>query len=298
MNNNDDIPRLDTVERIELDIDFKNFKKGKQRKFLFFLLFLLILLAILSVFIFKKIENGKEQAANEKNEPSADISVNSRWDGAFVSEDVFNSCKEASVFIMVDGKCCSGFIYSSDGWIATVEGVVNENVKGRIEVTLFDGRSFFVESFRQSRESGLILMKIDVSGLTAVKYNSNGNIFTGQELYTFCAIHSPESDFVGGSLFSGRISHTESTVELCGVGGESRKLKLFQIGILLTEEGVGAPLFNSNGEIVGIACASETKSDRYMVDYAFAFDKINAVFERMKNGKRAEAEELFDVIVE
>ena len=65
MNNNDDIPRLDTVERIELDIDFKNFKKGKQRKFLFFLLFLLILLAILSVFIFKKIENGKEQAASE-----------------------------------------------------------------------------------------------------------------------------------------------------------------------------------------------------------------------------------------
>jgi hypothetical protein len=35
-----------------------------------------------------------------------------------------------------------------------------------------------------------------------------------------------------------------------------------------------------------------------MVDYAFAFDKINAVFERMKNGKRAEAEELFDIIVE
>ena len=52
MNNNDDIPRLDTVERIELDIDFKNFKKGKQRKFLFFLLFLLILLA--EIYIRKK----------------------------------------------------------------------------------------------------------------------------------------------------------------------------------------------------------------------------------------------------
>lgn len=293
MKNNEDIPRLESEEKIKIDIDFENLNIRKRRRFPIFLFLLLILLAVVGFFIVKKSQYSQNNDLSDSTEVIVDNEA--VWHGAFASKEIFESCREASVTVIAEGCRCSGFVYSEDGWIATVDGVVNENVKGQIEVVLFDGRRFLVEAFRQNRESGITLMKIDAKGLRAAKLDGKGELFVGEELFTFCSVGTLSD---GGSLFSGNVSHTEREVELYKHEGGVRKLCLFQIGILLTEEGVGAPLFNERGELVGMACASGDGSERYMVDYAFAFCNIKSLFERMKNGERAEDSDLFSIIVE
>lgn len=289
---NDDIPRLEAEEKIKLDIDFENLNIKRKRNFSFLIVLLLILLALIGGFIVKKTQSVQESSGEIG--PAIDVSAERAWHGAFKSEEIFNACREASVSIIAQGKRCSGFVYSSDGWIATVEGAVNENVKGQIEVVLCDGRRFCVESFRQCREVGLILMKIDASGLKAVDIEKNGEIFAGDELFTFCAVGDV---YEGGSLFSGKIAHIQRRVEIYAPDGSKRDLKLMQIGILLTEEGVGAPLFNEEGNLLGIACASNVDDERYMIDYAFEYAKVKNILKMMKNGERADYNEIFEVIV-
>ncbi|MBE6534730.1 MAG: trypsin-like peptidase domain-containing protein [Ruminococcaceae bacterium] len=291
MKKNDDIPRLAAEEKIKVDIDFEDLNIRKKRRFPYFVFFLiLVFLLIIIFFIFK---NADKQNLDVTVDAMVDnVSV---WQGAFESEEVFNSCREASVSVIAEGRICSGFVYSSDGWIATLEGIVNDNVKGQIEVVLFDGRHFLVESFRQNRESGLILMKINASNLKPVNLDSTSKIFAGEELFTFCSVGDSTE---GGSLFSGKIAHTQRIVEVHNLEFGSRTLKLFQIGILLTEEGVGAPLFNEKGELVGISCASSVGGERYMIDYAFEFERVSAILESMKLGKRAEKNDISLIIVE
>lgn len=292
-NENKDIPRLESDEPIKVDIDFQAVSKRRRRYPFFLLLLLLLLFAIVGTFIFKK--SQQERADFEPN-IDASLEGENTWQGAFASKEIFELCREISVSVIAEGRRCSGFVYSSDGWIATVEGIVNENVKGKIEVVLFDGRSFFVESFRQNRESGITLMKINANNLKAANIDGKGEVFAGEELFTFCTVGDTVE---GGSLFSGKVAHTQRTVEIYRSDGTKRKLKLFQIGILLTEEGVGGPLFNEKGEIVGIACASGGKIDeRYMVDYAYSFSNIKSLLSTMKDAKRAEDDDLFCIIVE
>ena len=293
---NDDIPRLEAEERVRLDIDFDGVGIKRKGRFRFVIFILLILLALICAFIFKKSQNYLKN--DEANDSAIEASASTPWHGAFESEEIFNYCREASVSVIAEGRQCSGFVYSSDGWIATVEGAVNENVKGQIEVVLFDGRSFFVESFRICREVGLILMKINAGSLRAVSFESDNTLLAGEELFTFCSVGGV---YEGGSLFSGKVAHTQRIVELCASDGRVRLLRLFQIGILLTEEGVGAPLFNDRGELVGISCASNAENEnneRYMVDYAIEASKVKNILKMMKNGERVEDNAFLEVVVE
>ena len=289
---NEDSPRLESDEKINIDIDFEKLNIRKRRRFPIVVLLLLVLLAVISIFLLKKSKGERLEF-----EPNIDASLKGEdgWYGAFESEEIFNACKEVSVSIIAQGRRCSGFVYSPDGWIVTVEGAICENVRGRIEVLLFDGRSFEVEAYRQNRQTGIVLMKIDAEGLKTASLDFDGEIFAGEELFTFCSVDGASD---GGSLFSGKVAHTQRSVEVSRADGGTRGLRLFQIGILLTEEGVGAPLFKENGELVGISCARDALSgERYMVDHAFSIPSVKALLSTMKEGKRAEDNVLFSVIV-
>ena len=293
MKRNEDIPRLESDEKINIDLDFEKLNIRKRRRFPIVAFLLLILLAVISILLLKK--SRGERLDFEPNVDAA-LKGSEEWYGAFASEEIFNDCRESSVSVIAEGKRCSGFVYSSDGWIVTVEGAVCENVKGRIEVMLFDGRSLEVEAYRLNRQTGIVMMKINAEGLKTASLDFDGEIFAGEELFTFCSVNGAAD---GGSLFSGKVAHTQRSVEVVRADGGTRSLRLFQIGILLTEEGVGAPLFRENGELVGIACAPDGSSDeRYMVDHAFSISSIESLLSTMKSGKMAEESELFSIIVE
>lgn len=292
MKKREDIPQLAEKEKIRLDIDFENLQIKKKRPFWLLIFVFLAVLLLACFFILRKAEDNDLE---KELSVEASLTDEKLWQGAFESEEIFNRCREASVSIISQGQRCSGFVYSSDGWIATVEGAVNENVKGQIEVVLFDGSRFFVEAFRQNRQSGLILMKINASDLKTVSIEEESDVHEGEELFTFCALGGIAD---GSSLFSGKVAHTQRRVNIPRADGGERSLRLMQISILLTEEGVGAPFFDEKGALVGIACSGSAEVDRYMVDHAFAFSDVKAILESMKEGRQAEDNDALNLIVE
>lgn len=292
MKEKDDIPRIESGEKIKIDLDFEKAAIKKRRRYPFFAFLLFILLVIGALIVFELLDKRRDDSA----EAILDVNLNEEiWQGAFDSEETFKACKDSFVSVIAAGRRSSGFVYSEDGWIVTVEGVVNEGIVGRIEVVLSDGRRFLVDFFRQNRESGLTLLKIEANGLCAARLNARDELCVGEEIFSFCAFDSSGE----ASLFSGRVAHKDRVVEALRADGGTRRLSLVQIGILLTEEGVGAPIFNGRGEVVGIACASgEAYGERYMVDHAFNIADVSRLLLVMKNGKRAGDTELFSIIIE
>ena len=268
-------------EKIEFDLEEDLERVAvKRRRYPFFALLAFILLILTAFFLFKANKPRAVDTLLDTTEESSEI-----WQGAFSSKETFDAARASSVSVLANGKVCSGFVFSADGWIATAEGIVNEYVEGQIEIYLSDGRRFLVDAFKQDRESGLILMKINAKDLTPVNF-SNSALSVGEELFTFCPV---DNDLNASSLFCGRLSHSERTAVITRADGRLTSLSVLQIAFLLTEEGVGTPLYNANGELVGIALAqSNGYNERFMINYALPSTKainILSVLHSDKNGK-------------
>ena len=264
--NKKDTPLLEDKDiKINLDDDFEHVAI-RRRRYPFFALLAIVLLILAVFLIFKA---SKERSVDALLD--AESTENEIWQGAFFSKEIFDSARAASVSIIAKENICSGFVFSSDGWIATAEGIVNEYVEGQIEVALCDGRRFPVECFKQDRKNGLILMKINANGLIPVKING-ASPSIGEELFTFCPVGT---DIGENSLFCGRLSHGARTCIITRADGKPRALSLLQISFLLTEEGVGAPLFNANGELIGVAVSnSVSNDDRFIINYALPSEQV------------------------
>lgn len=284
-------PLLDGEKKIEIKFDFesentkhiKNIKKLKNKEYGALLLaFLLVLLCVSLLWLWSV---GDSDGEEEKEVFLEETSGEALWRGAFSSREAFERCRSASVSIFSNGRRSAGFVYSSDGWIATVDCRLSENLNGKIEVLLCDGRRFFVECFRKNQESGIILMKINAESLTSAVCSVDIEPCEGEELFGFCDTTGDGEQ----SLFSGRIAHTNRSVEL-PLDGLERRASLLQISVLLTEEGVGAPIFDADGFLLGICCADASSMDgeRFMVNYAFSARECLPLLEKMRLGERVE----------
>ena len=287
MKREDEAPRLEGKEGVRLD--FEEVCVRKRRRNPFFLIALILLAVAAGLLLTKMIYLNN----SNESEPLRNTEYVEVWQGAFDSEEIFLQCKKSSVTVIADGRVCSGFVFSSDGWIVTVNDAVNFQVKGRIKVRLYDGSLHDVIAFRESRRAGLALMKIDATGLYTAKLYSGKKPTVGQEIYTFCALSANED----ASLFSGEISHVGRRVIFDGDNGRKKVLSLMQISVLLTQEGVGAPFFNDNGELVGVGFVSAEEADRYIISYAYFSGDIVDLLKKMKSGDYF-SDELFPFVLE
>lgn len=273
MKKEEDFLRLEGKERV--NIDFENICVKKKRQNPFFLIALIFLITVLALIIIKlKDDKNKEESVAAYKEESEE-----QWQGAFLSEEIFFKCRQASVSVIADGKICSGFVFSSDGWIASSNAIVNDEVKGKVTVVLCDGSVYEVGSFKESRRGGLVLMKIDAKGLVEADLSFEGQPSDGQEIYTFCSLDGKGEP----SLFSGEISHTQRSVTLQRENERSRVISLMQISLLLTEQGAGAPLFDAKGRLIGIGYGGDLE-ERYMINYAFSIKKTKKLLQKMRDG--------------
>ena len=276
MKKDEDFLRLEGKENV--NIDFENLRIKKRRWNPFFLL-ALIVLVIATAFAVIKIKSNEKGERNEESVLASKDETDVEWQGAFANESVFLKCRQSSVFVVANGKACSGFIFSSDGWIVSTNGAVNEFVKGKVKVVLCDGSVHEVTAFKESRRAGLVLMKIEAKNLVPVDLSFGGELSAGQEIYTFCSLDGKGEP----SLFSGQISHTESEVTVVREGQRNKVFSLMQVSLLLTETGEGAPLFDENGKLIGICCGSGEEG-KYMINYAFSIKKIRNLLQKMKDG--------------
>ena len=273
MKKEEDFLRLEGKERV--NINFENLCVRKRRRNPFFLIVFIFLVTVLTlVFIKLKSDEKNEESVVAYKEESEE-----QWQGAFISEDIFLKCRQASVSVIADGKICSGFVFSSDGWIASTNSIVNDAVKGKVKVVLCDGSVYEVGAFKESRRAGLVLMKIDAEELVPVDLSFEGKVFEGQDIYTFCSLDAKGEP----SLFSGKISHTQRAVTVKSENERNKSLSLMQVSLLLTEEGAGVPLFDDKGRIVGIGYGG-AQEGKYMINYAFLIKKTKKLLQKMRDG--------------
>lgn len=166
----------------------------------------------------------------------------------------------------------SGFIISSDGYILTNNHVV-ENAD-EIIVSLQDRRERVAKLIGADKLSDLALLKIDASDLPGVKFGSSEELQVGEWVVAI------------GSPFGFEYSVTAGIVSAKGRSlpdGNQNYVPFIQTDVAINPGNSGGPLFNLDGEVVGINSQIFTRSGGFMgLSFAIPIDVALDVVQQLK----------------
>lgn len=140
------------------------------------------------------------------------------------------------------GGVGSGFIMSSDGYIITNHHVVAN--ADRITVTLTDRREYTAEIIGTDELSDVALIKIDATGLNAVRFGNSEQVRVGEWVL---AIGSPF-----GLEFSAAAGIVSAKSRNVPSRGPANYVSFIQTDVAINQGNSGGPLFNLAGEVIGI----------------------------------------------
>lgn len=164
----------------------------------------------------------------------------------------------------------SGFIVSVDGYVLTNAHVVD----GADEVTvkLTDRREFLAQVLGADRQTDVALLKIEASDLPVVRVGRSTDLKVGEWVLAI------------GSPFG-----FENTVTAGIVSGKGRSLPdenyvpFIQTDVAINPGNSGGPLFNLEGEVVGINSQIYSRTGGFMgLSFAIPIDLAMSVSEQLK----------------
>lgn len=168
----------------------------------------------------------------------------------------------------------SGFIISADGYVLTNAHVVED--ADEVTVRLTDQREFKAKVIGTDRRSDIALLKIPANGLPVVTIGDSSKLEVGEWVV---AIGSPFG--FTNSVSQGIVSAKERSLP-----GEDI-VPFIQTDVPVNPGNSGGPLFNMNGEVVGINSQIYSRSGGYMgLSFAIPIDLAMKVKdELLKHGK-------------
>jgi serine protease Do len=168
----------------------------------------------------------------------------------------------------------SGFIVSADGYILTNRHVVVDATK--VIVKLTDRREFEAKVIGTDERTDVAVLKIDGKNLPTVRLGDPELLKPGQWVIAI------------GSPFGLENSVTAGIVSATGRGLPSESLVPFiQTDVAVNPGNSGGPLFNLNGEVVGINSQIFSRSGGYQgLSFAIPINMANDVREMLvRDGK-------------
>ncbi|MDD7772697.1 MAG: trypsin-like peptidase domain-containing protein, partial [Firmicutes bacterium] len=223
--------------------------------------------------------NGATEAKTEETQGSGDLShkvTTAPTTGALTPSEIYSKYVNAVVGIANEGTTTNyfgqvsatassgtGFIITEDGYILTNHHVV-EGAK-TLTVTLNDGTEYpatLVGS--ESAISDVALLKIDATGLTTVDIGDSDSLQVGEEV---CTIGNPLGELTN-TLTVGYISAKDREINTDGT-----PINMMQTDAAINSGNSGGPLFDMNGNVVGITTAKysgETNSGTVIEGLGFA----------------------------
>lgn len=164
----------------------------------------------------------------------------------------------------------SGFIVSADGTILTNAHVVADATE--VTVRLTDKREFKAKVLGVDRRTDVALVKIDATGLPVVRIGDSAKARTGEWV---AAIGSPFG--------------LENTVTAGIISAKSRSLPdenyvpFIQTDVAINPGNSGGPLFNMNGEVIGINSQIYSQTGGYMgLSFAIPIDVAMKVKDQLQ----------------
>jgi serine protease Do len=145
----------------------------------------------------------------------------------------------------------SGFVLSDDGYILTNYHVIDG--ADQVIVKMNDRREFIAEVIGKDERSDIALIKIDATGLPAVKVGDSKDLKVGEWVLAI------------GSPFGFDHSVTAGIVSAKGRNLPSENYVPFiQTDVAINPGNSGGPLFNLDGEVVGINSQIYSRSGGFM----------------------------------
>jgi len=164
----------------------------------------------------------------------------------------------------------SGFIISQDGYILTNAHVVE--AAEEITVKLTDKREFKAKVIGADRRTDIALIKIDATGLPAVRFGDANKLKVGEWVLAI------------GSPFG-----FENTVTAGIVSAKGRSLPqenyvpFIQTDVAVNPGNSGGPLFNLRGEVVGINSQIYSRTGGFMgLSFAIPIDVANDIAQQLR----------------
>lgn len=165
----------------------------------------------------------------------------------------------------------SGFIISDDGYIMTNFHVVNE--ADEILVRLSDRREFLAKVIGMDKTSDVALLKIDAKDLPVVKIGTTNKLKVGEWVLAI------------GSPFGFDHSVTAGIVSAKGRSLPNENYVPFiQTDVAINPGNSGGPLFNLDGEVVGINSQIYSRTGGFMgLSFAIPIDLAMNVVDQLRS---------------
>ena len=168
----------------------------------------------------------------------------------------------------------SGFIISEDGYVLTNHHVVSD--ADEVIVRLSDRRELKAELVGSDPRSDVALLKLDADHLPVVKIGKSHNLKRGQWVL---AIGSPFG--FDHSVTAGIISATGRSLP------SENYVPFIQTDVAINPGNSGGPLFNMDGEVVGINSQIYSRTGGYMgLSFAIPIEMAMEVVDQLKETGR------------
>src|SRR6202789_1320738 len=167
----------------------------------------------------------------------------------------------------------SGFIVTPDGYVLTNAHVVAD--ASEVTVKLTDRREFRAKVIGADKRSDVALIKIPATGLPTVRFGDSSRLRPGQWVV---AIGSPFG--FANSVTAGVVSATARPVD-------ENYVPFIQTHAAINPGNSGGPLFNVDGEVIGINAQIYSRTGGYMgVSFAIPIDlALNVKNQLLTKGK-------------
>lgn len=180
----------------------------------------------------------------------------------------------------------SGFIISANGYILTNAHVVAG--MNSIKVTLNDKREFSAKLIGSDAQSDVALLKIEAEGLPTVKIGDVKTLRIGEWVAAIGAPFGFENSITAGIVSAkGRSLPNENYTPF------------IQTDVAINPGNSGGPLFNLNGQVVGINSQIYSRSGGFMgISFAIPIDVAMNVAEQLKTSGKVQRGQLGVIIQE
>ena len=164
----------------------------------------------------------------------------------------------------------SGFVISSDGYIVTNHHVVKD--ADEIIVRFSDRREMKAELIGSDPKSDVALLKVEATGLPVLKAGSSRDLKVGEWVLAI------------GSPFGFELSVTSGIVSAKGRSLPTENYVPFiQTDVAINPGNSGGPLFNMDGEVVGINAQIYSQTGGFMgLSFAIPIEVAMDVVEQIK----------------
>jgi len=172
----------------------------------------------------------------------------------------------------------SGFIISSDGYILTNFHVIELAYYHDLplSVILNDGTSYDAEIIGFEQNNDVAVIKIDATGLNPALIGNSDNIRVGQTIY---AVGNPFGDLVY-TMTDGIVSALDRVVSV-----EGKSIGTFQFSAAVNRGNSGGPIYNTEGEVLGIVTAKVVRGNVEGIGFAIPInDAIEIASELIEHG--------------